>query len=322
MSTVTEKKVFDSTGPDDHDDQLDFELEIVDDTPEEDRGRPRRAKGTEPELPDDDEIAQYSEGVQKRIKQLKWEFHEERRAKEEAARLKDEAIRFAQQQSNELFTLRRVLSDGEKTLAENSKKGAEAQLAAAREKYRKAYDEGDGEAAADAMSEIAAVTAELRQWSNYRPQYQPVEAASPQPHFRNQVQNVQHQSPQQQVLDPKAVDWTKRNAWFGTDEPMTGYAMGLHEKLVKSGVHPQSDEYYQHIDEEMRRRFPDSFEDGGGFSRQTSRRQQGTVVAPATRSPKTPRKIQLTATQVALAKRLGLTPEQYAAELIKELQDG
>ena len=99
---------------------------------------------------------------------------------------------------------------------------------------------------------------------------------------------------------------------------MTGYAFGVHEKLVKSGINPQTqaDEYYKAIDDSMRQRFPDKFD--GQIIEEAPVRQTGSVVAPASRSAKKPRRVQLTSTQVALAKRLGLTAEQYAAQLLKE----
>ena len=97
---------------------------------------------------------------------------------------------------------------------------------------------------------------------------------------------------------------------------MTGYALGLHESLVKNGVNPNSPEYYDRIDESVRKRFSDKF-DGQDIEVARSR-QTGSVVAPAKRSAKKPRRVQLTSTQVALAKRLGLSPEQYAAQLLKE----
>lgn len=105
-----------------------FEIEVVDDTPEEDRGKPRRADGSEPQIPDDDEIENYNDNVQKRIKQLKFEYHEERRAKEEAARLQDEALRYAEQIKQENDRLKKTINDGEAVLVNQAKGRVDAQL--------------------------------------------------------------------------------------------------------------------------------------------------------------------------------------------------
>jgi hypothetical protein len=102
---------------------------------------------------------------------------------------------------------------------------------------------------------------------------------------------------------------------------MTGYAFGVHERLVKSGVDPNSETYYSEIDNAIRSRFPEKF--GGSDEVRTQTRQAGSVVAPTARSSsKNPRKIVLTTSQVSLAKRLGLTPQQYAAQLMKEKTNG
>ena len=106
------------------------------------------------------------------------------------------------------------------------------------------------------------------------------------------------------------------NTWFGKDEEMTSLALGLHEKLVRSGVNPSTDEYYRRIDETMQKRFPENFGDNSLESDKPAQRKPSNVVAPATRST-APRKVRLSKTQVAFAKKLKLTPEQYAREMIK-----
>jgi len=287
----------------------DFEIEVVDDTPESDRGKPRRANDSEAQIPDDDEIQSYSEGVQKRIKQLKFEYHEERRRKEEAARLQEEALRYAQQVKAENENLRKTLAEGEGVLVNQAKGRVAAELDKAKAAYKAAYGSGDSDALIEAQERLSALQAEKMRYDSYRPQQRQQQAPQP-----------QYAQPQPRVPRPddKALDWAKKNPWFEQDSEMTGYAYGLHEKLVRSGVDPRSDEYYNQIDRAVRRVFPDRF-DGGKIEEAAPHRQAGNVVAPAARSGKTPRKVQLTSTQVALAKRLGLSNEQYAAQLMKEM---
>ena len=286
-----------------------FEIEVVDDTPEPDRGKPRRAEDAEPQVPEDDEIQSYSEGVQKRIKQLKFEYHEERRRKEEAARLQEEALRYAQQVKAENERLRKTLEEGEGVLVNQAKGRVAAELDKAKAAYKAAYESGDSDALIEAQERLTALQAEKMRYDSYRPQ--PRQAQTPAPEYTR----PQPQPPQP---DAKAVAWAKRNPWFEQDEEMTGYAYGLHQKLVKSGIDPRSDEYYNQIDRAVRRVFPDKFDDGQ-IEEVAPQRQAGNVVAPAARSGKKPRKVQLTSTQVALAKRLGLSNEQYAAQLMKEM---
>ena len=119
-------------------------------------------------------------------------------------------------------------------------------------------------------------------------------------------------------VDYRANDWAASNTWFGQDDEMTSLALGLHTKLVKMGISPQSDEYYETIDSRMREIFPDSFEDVGEIEAAQPKRKAN-VVAPATRST-APKKIRLTQTQVAVAKRLGLTPEQYAKQVAIDMR--
>ena len=288
-----------------------FEIEVVDDTPEEDKGKPRRAENAQPNVPEDDEVEKYSEGVQKRIKQLKFEYHEERRAKEESARLQEEALRFAQQVKAENEQLRKTLSEGEGVLVNQAKGRVSAELDKAKAAFKVAYEAGDPDALLAAQEQLNVLQNEKVRYDNYKPQPQRAEPA-PQP---------QYEAPAAQPPKPdkRAMEWASRNEWFEKDPEMTGYAYGLHEKLVKSGIDPRTEEYYNELDTAVRRVFPDKFGDEI-IEESAPQRQAGNVVAPAARSGKRPRKVQLTSTQVSLAKRLGLSNEQYAAQLMKEMK--
>lgn len=292
------------------DDDDGFEIEVVDDTPEEDKGKPRRAEGSDPKVPDDDEIQSYSEGVQKRIKQLKFEYHEERRAKEEAARLQEEALKYAQQVQQENSRLLKTLEEGEGVLVNQAKGRVSAELDKAKAAYKAAYETGDPDALIEAQERLTTLQNEKIRYENYRPQ--PRQQQAPQPQY-------QQPTPRPNRPSDRALQWAQRNDWFEKDSEMTGYAYGLHEKLVKSGVAPDTEEYYNQIDNAVRRVFPDRFDDVS-FEETAPQRQAGNVVAPAARSGKKPRKVQLTSTQVSLAKRLGLSNEQYAAQLMKDMK--
>jgi len=288
-------------------DDTEIELEIVDDTPEEDRNKPRRADGAEPEIPSDDEIKNYSEGVQSRINKLKYEFHEERRAKEEAQRILDESVARTNHLMEQNKKLQEQLSKGQGQLVNQAKSRIEAELAQAKAAYKMAYESGDSDALTEANLKLSTITAQKARLDAYRPK-------PPKPTAVAQQQQIPQQAAVQQPkieVDPQAKDWASRNSWFGQDEEMTGFAFGVHERLVKEGVDPRGADYYERIDEAMKRTFPDKF----GQQRNT-----GNVVAPVARSTKSPRQVKLTKTQVALAKRLGLTPERYAAQLMKEMQ--
>ena len=289
-----------------------FEIEVVDDTPEEDKGKPRRAENAEPQVPSDDEVEKYSDGVQKRIKQLKFEFHEERRLKEEAARLQEEALKYAEQIKLENEKLRKTLDEGEDVLVNQAKGRVAAEIDKAKIAYKTAYEAGDSDALIEAQEKLSALQVEKSKYDSYKPQ--PRKELNPSPQIQHQQQTPQPPKP-----DKRALEWAAKNEWFEKDPEMTGYAYGLHEKLVKSGIDPRSEEYYNEIDDAVRRVFPDKFDDGPTIEETAPQRQTGNVVAPAARSGKKPRKVQLTSTQVSLAKRLGLTNEQYAAQLMKDM---
>ena len=281
-----------------------FEVEIVDDTPEKDRGRPRREDDKEPEIPEDNEIENYSENVQKRIKQLRFEYHEERRRKEKAERIREEAINAAKRLHEENNRLKKTLTQGEEVLVNQARSRIDAQIEQAKYNYRTAYETGDTDKIIEAQEQLTALQSEKFKISDYRPQQY---TESPAPEF------TQAPRPEVQKPDARAQAWAESNPWFQKDPEMTSYAFGVHQRLVTEGYDTSSDEYYAAIDENMRKRFPENF---GG----SQQRQPGNVVAPASRATKGPRKIKLTQSQVALAKRLGLTNEQYAAQMLKEMR--
>lgn len=284
------------------------EVEIVDDTPVKDRGR--EPLNREVADPTDDEINSYSEGVQKRIKELTHARHDERRAKEALLREKKELERLAEHMVNENKKLKAYVQTGTEQYAESIKKVADNELEDAKRKYKEAYESGDSDALVAAQEAMTEAKMKTEAAKNFR--------AAPLQADEVDVQTPQTQVPRQD-LDDKTVRWQAKNRWFGADgyEEVTSFALGLHQKLVNSGVDPRSDDYFERIDARMKSTFPEIFgetEDkprsGDGSKRPTS------VVAPATRSTGA-RKVQLTPTQVALAKKYGLTPQQYAAEVAK-----
>jgi hypothetical protein len=288
----------------------DIDLEIEDDIPAADRGKEPLPKEKVEEL-ENDTLEDYSERVKQRMAQLKKVWHDERRAKESADRERQEAIRFAQQISEENKRLKTTLTSGEETYIQTLKNALEQQLDSAKRDYREAYNAGETDRIIDAQQKMNDAQMRLSQAQQYEPR------------FKNTLQEPENpvyiQQNEQPSFKPdsKAMAWQEKNDWFGKDEEMTSLALGLHEKLVRSGISPTSDEYYRRIDSTMQKRFPENFGDATLDEDQPAQRTKpSTVVAPATRST-APKKVRLTKTQVALAKKFGLTPEQYARETLK-----
>lgn len=292
------------------DDTDEIDIEIEDDTPVQDRNRKPLPKEIVDEL-ENDELTDYSSKVKERMSQLKKVWHDERRAKEAADREREEAVKFAQSLVEQNKKLRSNLTSGEQSLMQVTKTSAEYEMNLAKKEYRDAYDSGDTDKIIDAQQRMNEAQYKLTQVQNYRPQ------------FDNALQTpeddvyIQPERPQVPKPDRKALAWQDKNSWFGTDEEMTSLALGLHEKLVRKGVDATSTEYYTTIDETMRKRFPEYFgDDSLDEEVPAQRKKPSTVVAPATRST-APKKVHLSPSAVALAKKLGLTPEQYARETIK-----
>ena len=296
-------------------DEDDISIEVDDDTPAEDRNRKPLPKEIVTDLENDD-LTDYSEKVKTRMSQLKKVWHDERREKEAAAREREEAIRFAQSIAEENKRLKTTLSSGEKSYIDVSKEAAEREMALATQEYRQAYETADTDKLIAAQQRMNSAQMRLTQVQNYRPQFE----SSLQTEEKEVYNTQQTQVPRP---DSRALSWQESNNWFGTDDEMTSLALGLHQKLVRSGISPTSDEYYTSIDKTMRKRFPEYFgDDSLDEAKPTQRTKPSNVVAPATRST-APKKVRLTNTQLALAKKLGLTPLQYAQETLKlEKQNG
>lgn len=286
----------------------DFEVEIVDDTPDEDKGRPRRpenAQGAEAEIPTDEELENYSDGVKKRISKLRYEYHEERRQKEEAQRLRDEAVAFAKNQKIQLDAFRKRADQGDAALVAQAQRRLKSELEQTVARMKAAHESGDTDEFVAANTRMAELKGEEARLSTYRPPVAaPATPAAP---------VAKPAAPAAQPSE-RARKWVSENPWFERDTEMRALALGVHERLRSEGVAIDSDAYYSELDSAIRRRFPEKF----ASPEPSPRRQPGPVVAPGGRSAAaTPRKVPLTSSAAALAKKLGLTPEQYAQEILK-----
>jgi len=283
------------------------EIEVVDDTPPEDRGR--KPMTDPPKEVTDDELSKYDESVQKRIKHFTKGYHDERRAKEAAEREKEEALRFAQSLAEENKKLKGSVNQNQTALIEQAKKVVANELETAKRQYKEAYEAGDSDALVNAQEALTSAKMKAEKVNNFRP--------APLQEEKTDVQTNYQPQPAAPV-DEKLLAWQDQNQWFGSNKRMTAYALGLHEDLVGEGIPAGSEEYYRRINTDMRERFADQF----GADEPADAKPQRTKsnnVAPATRST-APRKIVLTQTQVNLAKRLGVPLELYARKVAEEMR--
>ena len=299
------------------DDTITFEIE--DDTPPEDRNKePMPAEKLRAlESATDEEEAELAPRDQKeRLQQYKKVWNDERRAKEAALREQQEAIELARRVLDENKKLKAQYSAGEKTYIETVQNQTETQVTMAKREYKEALESGDADRVVEAQSKLSEATYAAQQAKQFRP------TALQEDQNEVQIQQVEQQRPR---IDAKTQDWLDENPWYGTKKAMSNYAVGVHEELVdeygKDIV--GSDQYYKRIDQTMRKKFPEYFELDGDSNavepkeNQTSQRTKpSTVVAPATRSTSS-KQVKLKASQMALIKKLGLSPEQYSREVLK-----
>ena len=293
--------------------ELDFDIEVEDDTPKADRNRDPLPEDIKEEL-EADTLDEYSDRVKNRMAQLKKAWHDERRAKEASERQRQEAERVAAFSVQENQKLKQTLSTGEEDYLKTLQEKYTADLAFAQREYKDAYDIGYSDKLIQAQTKMNEAQYKLGQAQDRKPQYTEQALQTPGNAVSSEQETVRPNVPQP---DAKATAWQQKNQWFGKDEEMTSLALGLHEKLVRNGVDPSSDQYYRSIDSTMQKRFPENYGDTDTLEEaKPAQRKPSTVVAPATRSTG-PKKVRLTKTQLALAKKFKLTPEQYARELIK-----
>jgi len=301
-----------------------FEVEIEDDTPQEDRGRKPMKEPVEEVT--DEELATYDEKVQKRIKKFTRGYHDERRAKEQAFREREAAEDFAKQVFIENKRLHQQISTGSEAYIEQSRSAAQIELDAAKEKYKKAYEAADPDTIVAAQEAIARATLKIDRAEGMRP-------------IKNE--EIEYQPPARQAEEPPRVSprtqkWVDRNNdWWGIDDEMTMTAMGIDRKLQKEygADYVGTEEYFKTIDKTMRKRFPEHFESDQSYEEDdpplkkrasepeeeyedTPRRATRITspVAPATRSTP-PNRIRLKASEAATARRLGVPIEEYARQV-------
>jgi hypothetical protein len=292
-----EEEIKVSVADDDTDEKIIIEVE--DDTPEEDKNKTPLPEKVKEELYND-ELEDYSTKVKKKLIQMKKLAHDERREKENALREQQEAISFAQKVLEENKRLKSNLNNSEKNVLATVQKAVEMEMNEAKRAYREAYDSGDTDKVMEAQERLTQATLKVEKVKNFRPQ--------PLQEEETPVQ-MQPQAVPQVRPDPSAQAWQQENPWFGEDEEMTSLALGLHERLKREGVAVSSQEYYRRIDATIRKRFPEKFEEEAEQTTRPSRKSS--VVAPATRSTSAQR-VKLTPREMSLAKKLNLTPEQYA----------
>ena len=287
----------------------DSEIEVVDDTPEEDRDRPPMKEP--PAEVTEEELAQYSsEKLKNRIQHFSKGYHEERRAKEAAIREREEAVALAQKLIEENKKLQSSHGQTQQVLIEQAKVVVANEIETAKKKFKEAYESGDADGVVAAQEELTAAKIKAERIQSFKP--------PPLQNPETEVKPEPEQFKREQKLDPKVAAWYDSNPWFGKSDDlsqeMTAVALTVHKKLVESGFNTNSDEYFDRINTRIRQVFPDA------FSSEKPIKKSAPVVAPATRST-APKKIVLTKSQVNIAKRLGLTNEQYARAIADQMRN-
>ena len=271
------------------------EVEVYDDTPKADRNR----KPSEPPADvTDEELADYSEKVQQRIKHFSKGYHDERRAKEAAQREREELEQYAQRLIDENKELKGTVNKNQEALLEQAKRATESELEAAKQTYKEAYESGESDRVVEAQEALTNAKIRSDRLDNFE--------LSP---LQEEETTVQ----QPRVADPRADKWANDNPWFRENQEMRDVAMAIHQSLMRNNITPQADNYYEEIDSRMRSFYPDYFNEGE-IEEVEKPKPRSNVVAPAARST-SPKKVRLSQSAQAIAKRLGVPLDEYAKQM-------
>ena len=281
----------------------------VDDTQEEpvveDKSKQEEVKAEEE--PKEDSKQNYSKSVQKRFDEYAYQLGESRRREEEA-------IKIAQAIKSERDKIQEELGKLNSGYVNEMGGRLTGSMEAAKAKLKKAVEEQDTDAMATAQLEIGKLGAEQTRYEQIKLQE---EARANAPKQEKEVEIPQAQAQQPAIKDPKAESWASENKWFGRDKVMTNVAYAIHEDLVNQGVDPRTDYYYTEIDKRMRDNLPHKFQQDSS-SEEPAKQQPVQTVASANRNRGTGRNVvKLSSSEAAIAKRLGLSNEQYASEKLK-----
>jgi hypothetical protein len=282
--------------------EANLEIEVEEEKEDSPQQTEEVAEETDKEPENTDELENYSEGVQKRISKLTAKMREAER-REKAATEYAQAVQKQLQESNQRSA---TLDDSFVSEFENRVSFQEESL---RNSLKEAIDRGDVDKQVEAQTALAKLAQDNQRLAYVKSQRET------QAQQLAQIQSQQQAQPQTQAPvqpDPKAQAWAEQNEWFGTDEPMTLTAFSIHKKLVEEeGFDPQGDEYYQELDSRIRKDFPHKFGE-------KTVKSSGPAVASANRStkPSNKKSVKLTQSQVAIARKLGISNEQYAKQLL------
>jgi hypothetical protein len=255
---------------------------------------------------DTDDLSEYSESVKKRISKLTNRFREEERQRQAA-------VEYAEAVKKQNEELKSRIDKLDTTYVGEFDTRLQSQSIAAKEAYKKALEEGNADAMYEAQQNISRIAMEEARLNQLKADR---EAKAKEVEQQPQAQQPQAQQPQAKP-DPKAEDWAKKNTWFGQDQTMTYAAFGLHKQLIEDeGFDPNSDEYYNELDNRIRSEFPHKFQDAQRKSSAPRVASAGTTASKSS-SPKGRRTVKLTASQIAIAKRLNVPLEEYA-KYVKE----
>jgi len=280
------------------------EVEVTDDGKEAKTVTVEAKPEPEPAKPasEEDELAGYSEGVKKRIEKLTFKMRE-------AERREQAALEYAKSVKNQMDVANLRTAQIDLTLSNEAQNRVKLQEQLIKDRLRIAIDRGDIEGQVQAQRDLAELAVENDRVRANRARTEALsqevyrQAMNPQP----QVQQVAQ--PAARRPDPKAETWAEKNTWFGADEPMTITAFSHHKSLVeREGFDPTSDDYYEELDRRMRKDFPHKFQ-------QSRAPTQAVGSARSSARPESSSRIRLTPSQVAIAKKLGISVEQYARQV-------